>query len=727
MFDHAKYIKAREHAADYSLYDPAPLFRKEINIDGNIGKAQIFVQAPGFADFYINGRSVTEDRFISPVSDYRKILWYNIYDVTALLKKGKNTICVIAGNGFFNESFESAWHFQRAPWRDEPQILVRLEVDGATVAVSDNSWKCSRECSPIIYNHLRSGEYFDARKDDDSWLFAEYDDSDWQSVFEAEIPKGAELRSVSCQPVRECETFLPARLEKTERGYMADFGVTISGYIDVTLTAEQGKEIRFLYAEELDSEGLPRHNGMDKKHFYAESPFMCDKLIASGDTDHFKPHFTYHGFRYVIIEGAVTELVELCAHFVHQDVARTSDFCSGNEVLNYIYNAGIRSTYSNMFWSLTDCPTREKLGWANDAQASVEQTLINFDIVLLYEKWFEDLKSSMREDGALPGIIPSPDWGFRAGPICDCLLYELPYRVYLYSGNKSMLIGALEHFERYALFLEKSRTDPNRFSLGDWMGIENSTRIDKKFVWDFYYIKALRVTCLARKLVGSNVGIWEKKLCEATAEFQNNYLDESGRCIIDEQSALAMIIVAELFRERKVVIDQLADAVIRDEYKLTCGMVGVQYLYDALTLSGRADIAYKLISESTPGYRTWLENGATTLWETWDGKDIGSHNHHMYSGVIAWFYKSLLGIEPSKEYPAFERIELKPNFIREIGFVRGSMDTDKGSIKAEWKFENGIFVYTVNIPNGVCATFEGKELSSGINTFTIMEIKNENN
>ena len=133
MFDNAKYIKAREHAADYSLYDPAPLFRKEINIDGNIGKAQIFVQAPGFADFYINGRLVTEDRFISPVSDYRKILWYNIYDVTALLKKGKNTICVIAGNGFFNESFESAWHFQRAPWRDEPQILVRLEVDGATV------------------------------------------------------------------------------------------------------------------------------------------------------------------------------------------------------------------------------------------------------------------------------------------------------------------------------------------------------------------------------------------------------------------------------------------------------------------------------------------------------------------------------------------------------------------------------------------------------------------
>ena len=409
MFENAKYIKAREYAADFSLYDPAPLFRKEIIINSTVGKAQISVQAPGFAVFYINGKPITEDLFISPVSDYRKILWYNTYDVTALLKKGKNTLCAIAGNGFFNESFESAWHFQRAPWRDEPQILVSLAVDGETVAVSDESWKCSRERSPIIYNHLRSGEYFDARKQDTSWLFADYDDSDWQNALEADAPQGAELRSVGCQPVRECEKILPVRLAKTADGYLADFGVTLSGYIEVTLTAARGNEISFLYAEEVDSKGHPKHNEMDKKYFYAESPFMCDKLIASGGRDRFKPHFSYHGFRYVLIEGAQAELLEICAHFVHQDVARISEFCSGNEVLNYIYNAGLRSTYSNMFWSLTDCPTREKLGWANDAQASVEQTLINFDIIPLYEKWFEDLKSSMREDGALPGVIPSPD------------------------------------------------------------------------------------------------------------------------------------------------------------------------------------------------------------------------------------------------------------------------------------------------------------------------------
>lgn len=719
MFEKAKYIKARECAADFSLYDPAPLFRKEINIECAIENAQISVQAPGFAVFYINGNPITEDLFISPVSDYRKILWYNTYDVTALLKKGKNTLCAIAGNGFFNESFESAWHFQRVSWRDEPQLLVSLAVDGETVAVSDKSWKCSRERSPIIYNHLRSGEYFDFRKLDDSWLFADYDDSDWQSAMESESPIGAELCPVSCQPIRECEKILPVKLAKTERGYMADFGVTLSGYIEVTLTAERGKDISFLYAEELDSEGRPKHNEMDKKYFYAESPFMCDKLIASGGKDHFKPRFTYHGFRYVLIEGVGAEVLEICAHFVHQDVARISEFCSGNEVLNFIYNAGLRSTYSNMFWSLTDCPTREKLGWANDAQASVEQTLINFDIIPLYEKWFEDLKSSMREDGALPGIIPSPDWGFSYGPVCDCLLYELPYRIYLYTGNSRMLVDAIPYFEKYLAYVRDRPLTEKPFILGDWTGGGSSEKIPKEFVLDFYMIKAMRITALARGLAEMDDRDIKSRLYSAERDFIEKYTDDRGNCTVDEQAALAIMLENGLCKSSDALSRQLVEAVIRDGLKLTCGMVGVQYLYGALTKAGRADLVYKMITESDPGYKTWYEAGATTLWERWDGKDAGSHNHHMFSGVIAWFYRSLLGIAPTEDHPAFDEVELTPCFIKEIGFVKGRMQTVKGRVGIEWNFSDGKFIYTVDLPKNIKAYFKGKRLLPGKNRFVI--------
>jgi alpha-L-rhamnosidase len=297
-----------------------------------------------------------------------------------------------------------------------------------------------------------------------------------------------------------------------------DFGVTMSGYMEITLTAPRGDEIVFRYAEEIDDQQHLKHNRMDRPHFYRDTPFQVDKLIASGGRDTFKPMFTYHGFRYVLIEGlrSAPSASDMRAYFTHQDIGRTSGFDSGSDVLNYIYRAGIRSTYSNLFWSLTDCPTREKLGWANDAQASVEQTLINFDILPLYKKWFEDVKAAMRDDGALPGIIPSSGWGFDAGPICDGLLYELPYRIYLYTGDAQMLTGAIPYFERYIQYLGGKIAEGHTFTYGDWMGYTCSKVVPKNFVRDFYFMKALFVTKEAHALAkpamtGGRYGTRRKK------------------------------------------------------------------------------------------------------------------------------------------------------------------------------------------------------------------------
>jgi alpha-L-rhamnosidase len=179
-----------------------------------------------------------------------------------------------------------------------------------------------------------------------------------------------------------------------------------------------------------------------------------------------------------------------------------------------------------------------------------------------------------------------------------------------------------------------------------------------------------------------------------------------------------MMIMAGLYEDKQTLCDQLITRVLEDGVQLTCGMVGIQYIYDALTECGRGDIAYRLITETTPGYRSWFENGATTLWEKWDGLDTGSHNHHMFSGVIAWFYKSLLGIAPDIQHPAFEEIELKPVFIKELGFIKGSMETVKGEICAEWRYDGGRFIYTVDLPEGARARFGGEELKAGKNVFT---------
>ena len=721
-FEGAVYIKAQQMPSDFSLYDPIPLFRRKFEITGEIKEAILWLQAPSFAEVDCNGKSMTEDRFISAISDYRKILWYNRYNVPELLRTGTNVIGVMARNGFFNEPFDSAWHYQTVEWRDAPQFTLCLTVNGKRVLVSDGDWRVTREKSPIIYSHLRSGEYVDMRKWDDAWLTESYDDSDWQSAIERTAPVTGEFRPTLCQPVREVDCFTPVSITATKSGCLVDFGVTISGYMEITLRSERGREIVFRYAEDKDEDLRPKYNNMDKPVFYCESPFHINRLIASGGTDTFKPLFCYHGFRYVLIEGLADEpsLSSMRAYFVHQDVARRSQFESGNEVLNYIYRAGIRSTYSNLFWSLTDCPTREKLGWANDAQYSIEQTLINFDILPLYDKWFEDLKSSMKENGALPGIIPSPDWGFTNRPVCDCLLYELPYRIYLYTGDSYMLTDAIPYFERYARYREeKLSSEELFFGLGDWLGYASSKLVSKRFVQEFFPLKALKITAFAHRLAETQSDEGDIKYKEKCQIFIDQYLDENDRCVFDEQSSCAMMLEGGLYRDRQVLADQLIATVERDGYVLTSGMVGVRYLYDALSHIGRADIAYRVITESEPGYKTWYKNGATTLWECWAGENDGSHNHHMFSGVIAWFYKALLGLAPSEWAAGFARIEFCPCFVREIGFVRGEAQTVRGSIAAQWEWKGDGFYYVVAVPDGVEAYFRGLRLTEGRNEFLV--------
>ena len=725
-FGEAKYIKAQEMPSEFSFYDPAPLFRKEFVLEA-FTEARIFVQSPGFARYYINGKDITDDLFISAVSDYTKILWYNEYDVTSLLRKGKNVICVIAGNGFFNESFRTAWDFDTALWRDAPQFMLRLSTDEKTALVSDSTWKCSKERSHIIYNHLRSGEYWDMRKKDDAYLYADYDDSDWQYAIERKEPVSGELRPTQCQPVREAERIEPIAITRTERGYLVDFGVTVSGYLEVTFKEERDREILFYYAEDIDGQGSPKHNNMDIPHFYPETPFQLNKMIASGGVDTFKPLFSYHGFRYVLIEGLSEEPLpsSMCAYFIHQDIKQLSSFDSGNDVLNFIYNAGIRSTYSNMFWCLTDCPTREKLGWTNDAQASLEQTLIDFDIVPLLEKWYEDILVSIFDDGSLHGTVPAPDWawGHACGPVCDCLLYELPYRIYLYTGRHDLLVKGIGIFERYIEFLEKKVAEEHEFILGDWMTNADKNAVPKQMIAELYLLKAYDVTAFAHRIAKTNCDLWEIRRDSWRKKLAEKYLNESGNCTVNEQTAIAMLLQMKVGNSASALAEQLVSTVERDGYRFRVGTVGAQYIYYALSDIGRGDLAYRLLTETAPGYRTWFEHGATTLWEKWNGEDDGSHNHHMYSSVIAYFFRGLLGITPLENAAGFECIELCPAFVASLGYAKGSVQTVRGRIDAEWRFEDGGFKYTVTLPENISATFRGRTLTKGINKFFISQEK----
>ncbi len=378
-------------AEDYAPA-PAQIFLRQFNLDKK-GKATLCFCPLGYGYCFINGKSVTEDLLLAPVSEYDRLLWYNVYDVTHLLKDGENVIAVILGNGFFNENFPSAWDTNKMPWRDNLKFALSLQVDGEALLESDEKFLC-KDSGFVAYNQLRSGETFDARLYDENWK-TKIGDGFKNAVIDQKTV-GVKRKECLCEPIREFEEYDFISCRQTNEGYLLDFGVNISGYLRVSVNEAEGTAIEMRHAEQANEDGSLKLNRLDI--FYPTVDFQVDRYICGKKNYTWSPKFTYHGFRFVLVKGMTKppKKGEFKAVFVHQAVRKKADFSCSNELINKIYNAGIRSTYSNLHYALTDCPTREKLGWTNDAASSFEQMYINFDIKQFMEKWAEDMVADMK-------------------------------------------------------------------------------------------------------------------------------------------------------------------------------------------------------------------------------------------------------------------------------------------------------------------------------------------
>lgn len=731
-----------EFDAEYSIYDPAPMFRRKFTVRSTPERAVLSVCGLGFGNYYLDGKQITEDKFIAPVSDYNKTLWYNAYDITAQLEKGEHLLAVMLGNGFYNESLNTAWDFNRAPWRGKPKLWLNLEIvysDSTEYIVSNEEWHCCREMSPLRFNQLRSGEIFDSRFLQ-NWMSPELDDRNWGFAKCSEnVPSGV-FRKCKCEPIRETVRYKPKSIFKNCYGdWVIDYGQNMSGYLRVTINQPSGDCIKFCYAEELTPDGTRKTNQMDDSHYYADGRFQTDELICSGKTVTHNPLFTYHGFRYVIISGLrkKPEKDNFIALFVHQTVRVLSSFSCSVRLIDDIYHLGRMSTLSNLFYSVTDCPTREKLGWTNDAAASAEQMLLNYGTVNLFEKWIQDIRDAQRMDGSLPGIVPTGGWGYDwgSGPISNDVLFEIPYQIWRYSNNKDMLCHCLPNYIKYLSYVS-GLIDANDgligFGLCDWAGpfehLENAPT-PLKLTDTLLVIKFCRITALAAKLSGNtNIVKYADEIKDRLLiAFNKAYIDpKSGRCSIPEQTALSMIIVMKASQNLEPLKAQLVEAISSKNWHLNCGMLGMRFLYEALDICGMQADAYRIITASgRPSYREWLENGATSMWEMWNTGS--SKNHHMHSVVLMWFVKSLLGLRQEDNSNAFRNIRLKPYFPPDMKRCAGSFNTASGLIEIRWSRKDGHKVeYTVSLPNGVnailCHPSVGKtplRISSGVTTMLL--------
>ena len=680
------------------IEDPSPIFRRKFEVSTKPESAVLEICGLGYGCYFLNGNQITEDLFIAPVSDYNKTLWYNTYDITEQIKIGENQFAVILGNGFFNEAHKSAWDYEKAPWRGNLKFSLSLKLkfsDHTEYIFSDDKWKCNCTTSYIRFNQLRSGEYHDYRFNDD-WKNLDFDDSNWDSaVFSKDVPSGV-LRECKCQPIHEKEEYSPINTFKNTDGmWVIDFGQNMSGYLKMCLKQPSGDKITIRYAERLFEDGRRDDNGVEYSRFYPETPYQTDSFICSGERIEFKPKFVYHGFRYVIIDGLKEppETDDYKAIFVHQDVKEIGKFHCSDEILNKIDKMGRMSTYSNLFYSVTDCPTREKLGWCNDARASAEQMLQNFDIVPLYKKWIQDMYDVMSEDGKMPGIVPTAGWGYEwgHGPLCDSALFEIPYKIYRYYDDSSLLIDSLPYFKRYLEFAD-SHADENNligFGLRDWAGPfkDKDDRAPLEFTDTMLVMEFYRVAKIAASLAKD--GILEKTFSDKEEIYENAirncfYDKNNGRCKVEEQTAVAMMIINKVYDDIEPLKQQLKELIEERDFHHHCGMLGLQYLYFALDICGLQEYAYKIITvKSRPSYYEWIENDATTMWEKWNTGD--SKNHHMYSSVLGWFNRTLVGLNLNSHKNAFKNAVIKPVFINAINNCFGEYETAIGKFSIKWE------------------------------------------
>ncbi len=722
----ASFIKPDvEFSPSFAWENYAPIFRKKFAVD-DTGNAKLYVCGLGYGYYYINGVKVTGDLFTAPVSEYTRTLWYNVYDVSHLLHKGENTIAAICGNGFYNETVETSWGFHKAVWRDNPKLIALLTVGGRTVLRTDDTWKCLPR-GAIIFNQLRMGEYYDANRCGEDWFLPEFDDSEWPCAVTDSNPPTGIFRECTCEPIREHEIYKPIRIvENGPNRYLFDMGQNMSGYVRLTVRGNKGDELTIRYAECIDDEMQLAYYGMDT-YYCKNGGFQTDRFICSDKEVTWSPRFAYHGFRYIEISGIHADMeLEVSAVFVHQAIKRRTEFHCSDPYFNKMFRCGVMSSWSNMFYMLTDCPTREKFGWANDAQSSTEQMLTNFETEDLLTKWLQDIRDAMRPDGSLPGIIPTAGWGYHwgNGPVSDGLLFEIPYRVYLHTGNCKPLVESLEYFEKYLKYLDTRKNEAGLvdFGLDDWAAPGNIHIVETEFINAVLIYYFLKVTHLAAKLAErDNADSYLEEAGKQRYFIMERYLDAAGRCTINEQCSVSMMIYYDLFEDLAPLKEQLAALLEANDYHLKCGMVGMRRILHALTRCGLSHYACKLLkAEGYPGYKVWMDRDATTLWEKWDINTISdSKNHHMYSDFMSWFIKTIGGIRLNEEKPGELEFILDPDFVEGIDSADLTYHTANGDIRVSWHRENNKICMAVTKDESVKLIYKGEPVTSLNNQYEI--------
>ena len=747
-----KFIAATKAYSEYWSHIPAPYLRKNIEVKSEIESAKITICGLGFYELFVNGKRITKGLLAPYISNPNDILYYDEYDLKNLLLKGKNAIGIVLGNGMLNCPGGTVWDFQLADYRSAPKVALSIEItysNGETETIeADESFKVHP--SPILFDDLRCGEFYDANKEIEGWNLPEFDDSNWENAISAETPRG-ESKLCEAEPIVIIKTLSPktitsnARIEYREPpkvgklydatkdkpirplepikdAYLYDFGENLAGNIVLKIKGEKGQKVTMIFGEILNTKCELDMRGIS---FQPEAlNLRIEYTLKGDDVEEYRPTFTYMGFRYCLVDGITEEQATpdlLTYEVMSSNLKKNGDFTCSDDIVNRLQKATYNSDIANFYYFPTDCPHREKNGWTADAALSAEQMLFNLTPENSYREWLFNIRKSQRIDGALPGIVPTGGWGFSwgNGPAWDSVIFYLPYYTWLMRGDVDIIKENATAMMRYLNYVANRRDENGllHIGLGDWLHIGFKTEMTPLEVTDTL------VTMNLCKLASKMFDVVGLKLQKDFADGLFNELRTSARdfLIMDDgvtilgrtQTGQAMAIEYGLLDdgEKKAALEVMLDIIHEADDHLDTGCLGARIIFHVLARYGYADLAYKMITRSDyPSYGYWIvREDATSLFEAFLKPGTPpiyiSKNHHFFGDISSWFFKYIAGVKINPFAKNVNEIEISPNFIEGLDYADGYQYHLGGKISAHWEKDENNYKITINIPDDCFGKF----------------------
>jgi len=738
---HAAWITRRrpEPVSEQKLFedDPAPLFRKEFQIGKQITRARVYVSGLGYYELRLNGQRVGDHVLDPGWTAYKKRVLYSTYDVTDQLTQGRNSLGVMLGNGWFNPLPLRLWgaiNLRDSLTVGEPRVILQLVADFADgtsqTIVTDESWKVAN--GPILRNSVYLGEVCEARKEQPGWDKPGFEDSSWQQAVRASEALGP-LRAQDAPPIRVTRVLKPVKLTEPKPGvHLFDLGQNFAGWARLRVQGPAGTRVKLRYGELLYPDGTL--NGMTSvcgqikqggpAYRYdgngaPKTAWQMEEYILKGTGEEvYTPQFTFHGFRYVEVTGFPGQptLSSLEGQRLNSDVPTVGSFTCSNDRLNRIQQMVLWTELSNLFGVESDCPHREKFGYGGDIVAAGEMAMLNFGMSRFYAKAVQDLADAVRPNGGFTETAPfvgisDEGLGDKSGPIGWGTAHPfLLWRLYQYYGDKRLLEENYGPAKRWiALLRSKAQAGILDNGISDHESLAPKPRALTGTA--FYYFNVKLLSRIARALGKEPEAAEADALADTIkAAFNNKFLQRgTGRYDAATQACQAFALYMDLVppeekdRALSVLVHDIEDT---HAGHLTTGIFGTKFMLQALTDSGRADLAFTIATQSTfPGWGFMLESGATTLWEHWEFSDnTYSHNHPMFGSVSEWFYRALAGINPAPDAIGFDKILIRPQPVGDLKWVKASYDSVRGKVISEWTRDGDRFNLRVRVPVGVAAT-----------------------